>query len=242
MPGSFRRWYALAIVVFAAAVASLILWRTHGHSRPLLRAGIRNNSLSASLSPEGRIDALAVEVLTTAARRIGVPLKWVDCPEGPDQALGKNKVDLWPIAMELPERKSQFHITEPWLASARCLVTKGAPPERWAGVSVAYGMGPESQLLAVAEAKLAAGAAGLPENRFTTLTYESLAADPAGATESLYSRLDLGDFTPVRETIAAEAARRREYRARSHPPEGIWRDRINTDWASVFAQYGYNPL
>jgi signal transduction histidine kinase/CheY-like chemotaxis protein len=151
MPGSFRRWYALAaIVVFAAAVASLIVWRTHGHSRPLLRAGIRNNSLSASLSPEGRIDALAVDVLTAAARRIGIPLQWVDCPEGPDQALGKSKVDLWPIAMSLPERENQFHITEPWLASERCLITKGEPPKRWAGVSVAYGMGPESQLLAVA--------------------------------------------------------------------------------------------
>jgi hypothetical protein len=92
------------------------------------------------------------------------------------------------------------------------------------------------------EGKLAAGAAGLPENRFVTLKYESLIADPAGATESLYSRLDLGDFAPVREIIAAEAARRRDYRARSHPPEGLWRGRINTEWASVFAQYGYSQL
>jgi hypothetical protein len=92
------------------------------------------------------------------------------------------------------------------------------------------------------EAKLAAGAAGLPENRFTTLTYESLVADPAGASERLYHRLELGDFAPARESIEAETARRRDYRARSHPPQGIWRDRINTEWAPVFAKYGYRTL
>ncbi len=92
------------------------------------------------------------------------------------------------------------------------------------------------------EAKLAAGVAGLTENRFATVTYESLIADPAGESERLYSRLELGDFAPVREIIAAEVERRHEYRARSHRPEGIWRDRINREWASVFAKYGYSLL
>ena len=92
------------------------------------------------------------------------------------------------------------------------------------------------------EAKLAAGAAGLPENRFAVLHYESLIADPVGASERLYECLDLGDFEPVRESIAAETKRRREYRARGCQPSGVWRDRINAEWASVFRQYGYNLL
>jgi signal transduction histidine kinase/ActR/RegA family two-component response regulator len=114
----------------------------------MLRAGIRN-SLSSSLSPEGRVDSLAVEVVSEAARRIGLRLQWLDCPEGPDQALKTKKVDLWPIAMPLPERRNLFHITEPWLASERCLVTKGAPATRWDDVSVSYSLGLESQLLAI---------------------------------------------------------------------------------------------
>jgi hypothetical protein len=89
------------------------------------------------------------------------------------------------------------------------------------------------------EAKLAAGAAGLPENRFATLTYESLVADPAGEIEQLYRRLELGDFAAVRESIAAEAQRRRGYRAQGHQPSGKWRERIGTDWAAVFTRYGY---
>jgi hypothetical protein len=92
------------------------------------------------------------------------------------------------------------------------------------------------------EAKLAAGAAGLPTNRFATLTYESLIADPPGATERLYDRLELGDFAPLRETIAAEAERRREYRALGRQPSGVWLGRVNREWASIFAKYGYNCL
>jgi signal transduction histidine kinase/CheY-like chemotaxis protein len=149
MPGSLRRWYALAaIVALGATAASIDIWAPQRHSEPPLRAGTRNNSLS-SVNPEGRIDVLAVDVLTEAARRLGIPLQWVNCPEGPDQALRTKKVDLWPLMMSLPERKTQFHITEPWLASERCLVTKGAPPKRWTDVRVSYGLGLASQLQSV---------------------------------------------------------------------------------------------
>jgi signal transduction histidine kinase len=150
MPGSVRRWYALAaLVVLVATLGWIYVSRQANRSRSILRAGTRNNTLSRSLNPEGRIDALAVEVLSEAARRLDVPLRWVDCPEGPDAALRSKKVDLWPLMMALPERKRQFHITEPWLASERCLITKGEPPKRWAGVRVSYGLGLESQLSSV---------------------------------------------------------------------------------------------
>jgi omega-hydroxy-beta-dihydromenaquinone-9 sulfotransferase len=92
------------------------------------------------------------------------------------------------------------------------------------------------------EAKLAAGVAGLPENRFAELTYESLIADPVGAAERVYERLELGDFAPVRESIAAEVDRRRDYRATGREPAGVWRKRIDVEWASVFDRYGYKRL
>ncbi len=56
------------------------------------------------------------------------------------------------MTLDLPERRKRFHITEPWLAAERCLVTKGPPPAKWSGVKIAYGLGPESQLLAAAPA------------------------------------------------------------------------------------------
>jgi hypothetical protein len=92
------------------------------------------------------------------------------------------------------------------------------------------------------EAKLAAGTAGLPVNRFAAITYESLVADPTGVCEQLYRTLDLGEFAPVRDVIRAEVERRRDYRAHSVPAPLNWRQRINAEWAPIFAQYGYSQM
>jgi hypothetical protein len=89
------------------------------------------------------------------------------------------------------------------------------------------------------EAKLAAGTAGLPESRLAVLKYEAMVADPVGTIGDLYRRLELGDFETVRGKIAAETARRSEYRARSHRPSGVWPERIAAGWADIFAHYGY---
>jgi hypothetical protein len=106
MPRLVRRYYALAAIgLVFATLAPVRVWRPHDHSHLVLRAGTRNNSLSPSLSLEGRVDLLAVEVLATAASRMGIHLIWVDCPEGPGKALISKKVDLWPLAIVLPFRK-----------------------------------------------------------------------------------------------------------------------------------------
>src|SRR6185312_13909394 len=49
-----------------------------------------------------------------------------------------------------PARKEYVHITDPWLAGDRCLVTKGAPPGRWNGLRVAYGFGTDQQVREIA--------------------------------------------------------------------------------------------
>jgi hypothetical protein len=87
------------------------------------------------------------------------------------------------------------------------------------------------------EAKLASGTSCLPENRFTTITYESLIADPVKVIEQLYQRLDLGDFEPVRASITAETERRRGYQATGSLPSELWRERINNEWSEILTHY-----
>jgi omega-hydroxy-beta-dihydromenaquinone-9 sulfotransferase len=87
------------------------------------------------------------------------------------------------------------------------------------------------------EAKLAASTADLPENRFATLTYESLIASPAGVIEQLYARLELGDFDTVREALIAETNRRSGYTAKGSLPSDLWRERINNQWTEVLTQH-----
>src|SRR5262249_17809182 len=109
------------------------------------RVGLRSESRLPS-APEGRVDRLSMDVVSEAARRAGIRLEWVDTPEGPDDALLKKRIDLWPLPSIVPGRSPEIHITDPWLANARCLVTRGSPKHDWKDVPVAYGMGPTGVL------------------------------------------------------------------------------------------------
>lgn len=88
------------------------------------------------------------------------------------------------------------------------------------------------------ESKLAAGTGGLPENRFLTITYETLVANPVAVIEGIYERLELADFNTVRETIVAETQRRSAYQAKGVLPSHQWQQRINDAWAPILASYG----
>jgi hypothetical protein len=77
----------------------------------------------------------------------------------------------------------------------------------------------------------------LPENRFASLTYESLIANPVGVIEGLYQQLDLGDFDPIRESLIAEAKKRGGYKAKGSLPSDAWRDRISKEWAGILGQH-----
>lgn len=83
------------------------------------------------------------------------------------------------------------------------------------------------------EAKLAAGIADVPENRFAAFTYESLVADPVGVLERLYKQLELPDFEVVRGTIATEMARRKSYKAKGSMPSPQWQERIRKEWSAL---------
>ncbi len=87
------------------------------------------------------------------------------------------------------------------------------------------------------EAKLAASTAVLPENRFTTITYESLIANPVRVMEQLYQRLELGDFDAVRAALSAETKLRRGHRAKGSVPSDLWQQRIREEWGEILEQY-----
>src|SRR2546425_11026189 len=142
----WRRALVPAGVLVLCALAAAALFERPIDTGRTYRIGTRGNSLSQGAAPDGRLDGLGVAVVSEAARRAGIRLRWVDSPEGPDEALGSKRVELWPLLTVLPERMGTLHITEPWMMSERCLVTKGAPKADWKAVPVAYGLGPLSLL------------------------------------------------------------------------------------------------
>ncbi|HVP55165.1 MAG TPA: sulfotransferase [Candidatus Eisenbacteria bacterium] len=87
------------------------------------------------------------------------------------------------------------------------------------------------------EAKLDADAAVLPANRFATITYEALIAEPVRRIEQLYGQLELGDFNGVRGAITAEMESRSGYQAKGSLPSDHWQTRIREAWAPILTQY-----
>src|SRR5262249_1145415 len=67
-----------------------------------------------------------------AAKRAGVSLQWVETGTSSEEALRRGLVDLWPIMVDLPERRKRVHITRPWLHTSHTLVLRAEsePPGR----------------------------------------------------------------------------------------------------------------
>src|SRR5262249_54111764 len=87
------------------------------------------------------------------------------------------------------------------------------------------------------EGKLANSTSDLPANPFVALSYEGLVANPAVTIEQLYGRLELGDFSTVRDAVLAETQKRSGYQAKGALPSEAWRSRIEKDWAPIVKQH-----
>ena len=87
------------------------------------------------------------------------------------------------------------------------------------------------------EVKLATGTRDLAENRFVTIAYESFVADPVAVMEGMYQRLELGNFSSVRDAVVAETQRRSGYRAKGVLPSHHWQQRISNEWAAILSGY-----
>jgi len=108
---------ALAVM---AALAGVALWLFALGSGPLMQPG-RTFTIGFQNSPpfhfpdsQGNATGPVVEMVTTAAQSLGIRLRWVFSPEGPEKAVSSGKVDLWPIMADLPERRALFRVSSPY--------------------------------------------------------------------------------------------------------------------------------
>ncbi len=63
----------------------------------------------------GEPDGFGPELVNEAARRTGLRLEWVYCPESAERAVRSGKVDLWPTMTVLEERKRHVYFSTPYL-------------------------------------------------------------------------------------------------------------------------------
>jgi PAS domain S-box-containing protein len=127
-----RRVVIWTVAVLVAAGVGMAVWawfvREPGWEGPL-RAGFRDSPPFYYAAADGRPEGLAVDVLTAAARRSGVPLSWVKLDGSSSAALQGNRIDVWPT-MPLANRTDPFHVTDPWLEGSYFLAFPAGSPLR----------------------------------------------------------------------------------------------------------------
>lgn len=86
--------------------------------------GFQESPPYQGVTADGKPTGAAFEIVSQAARRARIPIIWIRCPEGPEAALSSGQADLWPVLNDLPERRSRFHITRPWLTNGSWMAVR----------------------------------------------------------------------------------------------------------------------
>jgi signal transduction histidine kinase/CheY-like chemotaxis protein len=87
------------------------------------RMGFEASPPRQVVDPDGKPAGPIIEIISEAARRAGVHLKWVYSPDGPDKSLNGGRVDLWPLVTQLPSRTS-LYFSDPYLLFNYWIVTR----------------------------------------------------------------------------------------------------------------------
>ena len=122
--GGLRRagWF-----LASAGLAGTALWyfaiRTPSIPRRTLRIGFEQVP-PVQIRTDSGFAGLAVETVSEAAKRAGLSLQWVETGTSSDEAFRRGLVDLWPIMIDLPDRRKHVHITRPWLHTSHTLVLR----------------------------------------------------------------------------------------------------------------------
>ena len=102
----------VATVVLAAFVIYFLR-----PSRPVVHAlkiGFQDSPPDQFLDSHGNPIGASIDLFNAAAARRGIQLNWAFSPLGSERALSSGAVDLWPLAVDLPERRKLMYISAPW--------------------------------------------------------------------------------------------------------------------------------
>ena len=116
-----------AVLVPAGTAAALGIWYFATGStyvpQGVLRIGFENVppvQIRTANGPAG----MAVETVSEAAKRAGLRLQWIETGTSSEEALRRRLVDLWPLMVDLPDRRKILHLTEPWLYTSHVVLLR----------------------------------------------------------------------------------------------------------------------
>jgi ABC-type amino acid transport substrate-binding protein len=126
---SARHRQTIAAIALLFLIVCVLATASHyGHRQinsKVYRIGVDHAPPYYFLRPDGRIEGLAVDTLTEAARRRNIRLRWVRIENMVvDDAFQNDLVDLWPAIASTESRRKWLYLTEPWLTNNFCLIVR----------------------------------------------------------------------------------------------------------------------
>jgi signal transduction histidine kinase/ActR/RegA family two-component response regulator len=111
-----RLWRRVVAWSLALAILLVVGLYYYDANTPIgkLKIGFHNAPPYQFPDAHGNPTGPAVDLVKAAAERSRIQLEWVWAPAGPEEMLKSGKVDLWPVAVDLPERHNIFYVTSPW--------------------------------------------------------------------------------------------------------------------------------
>ena len=195
-PGWLRRAAILASVGIAAALGIWYFATGSTHvPRGVLRIGFEHVppvQIRTDSGPTG----LAVETVREAAKRAGLRLQWIETGTSSEEALRRGLVDLWPLMIDLPERRQRLHLTQPWLYTSHVILLRSdrtSPDREFSGRIAVFKIPIHLRLLREAFPK--AVAVAVPESR-QVIKEVCQGTVPAGFLEGRAALSDLGERPP----------------------------------------------
>jgi diguanylate cyclase (GGDEF)-like protein len=95
--------------------------------RPEVRIGVINY-LPFEYVDGQRYGGIIVDLITEAARRRGISVRWIPIEGSADTALATGKVDLWPLLGATRMRRQNFYLTDSWIQRPYCLFSPQSSP------------------------------------------------------------------------------------------------------------------
>lgn len=94
--------------------------------RPPLRVAFNRFPPYVDIDSRGQPTGFAVEVFAEAAKRAGIPVRWVEISRSADEAFSQGKADIYPLMTATPEREASFHMSPPWWENQFLLISTRA--------------------------------------------------------------------------------------------------------------------
>jgi PAS domain S-box-containing protein len=124
---STGRYATIGIVVLSVIAGGFALRYFTPPARPApprtLRIGFEENPPVQTRTANG-FSGLSVETVNEAANRAGIKLEWVETGKSSEESLRSGVVDLWPLMVDLPDRRKHMHLARPWMHSSYVLLLK----------------------------------------------------------------------------------------------------------------------